>query len=396
MILSCGTAGADRSGRRVGGRAGSAAAQPDPIAAAVTASAISATVSARRRRGVNHAGLRAAAQARMPVAAAVAVAAVAMHCAHMQGSMAGPRRSQVALRSDCPAVEALELVLFCAWCFVVAVAGGAVGLVLGNIRLPVVLLVASSPAAGAGANIGISGVAAFAAAAAHIRAGRINWRLFAWMAPPSMAGAVVGGLVSGAISDTALLIVIGVTLLYFGIDLLRKEGRRPDAKRSPRAADAEREPAAPEPPAADAEREPAAPERSPHAADAAPEPRPAADHLDVRAAVLSGALIGLLGGLVGLILGALRMPALLRWVGEVPHRAVGTNLAVGFWVGVAGVAGHLPGGVDWTALGAGAAASVPGALLGARLTGRMSERQLLRAIGAVLVVAGVATAGQAL
>ena len=67
-----------------------------------------------------------------------------------------------------------------------------VGLVLGNIRLPAVLLVASSPAAGAGANIGISGVAAFAAAVAHIRAGRINWRLFAWMAPPSMAGAVVG------------------------------------------------------------------------------------------------------------------------------------------------------------------------------------------------------------
>ena len=61
------------------------------------------------------------------------------------------------------------------------------GLVLGNIRLPAVLLVASSPAAGAGANIGVSGVAALTAAAAHIHAGRINWRLFAWMAPPSMA-----------------------------------------------------------------------------------------------------------------------------------------------------------------------------------------------------------------
>jgi uncharacterized membrane protein YfcA len=295
-------------------------------------------------------------------------------------------------------VEAVELVLFCAWCFVVALAGGAVGLVLGNIRLPAVLLVASSPAAGAGANIGISGVAAFAAAAAHIRAGRINWRLFAWMAPPSMAGAVVGGLVSGAISETALLIVIGVTLLYFGVDLLRKEGRRPDPERSPRAAAAERGRAAPtterERAAPTAERERAAPtaERE----RAAPEPRAADPPLDLRAAVLSGALIGLLGGLVGLILGALRMPALLRWVGEVPHRAVGTNLAVGFWVGVAGVAGHLPGGVDWTALGAGAAASIPGALLGARLTGRMSERQLLRAIGAVLVVAGAATAAQAL
>jgi uncharacterized membrane protein YfcA len=249
-------------------------------------------------------------------------------------------------------MDALELAAFCVWCFVVAFAGGAVGLVLGNIRLPAVLLVASSPAAGAGANIGISGVAAFTAALAHIRAGRINWRLFAWMAPPSIAGAVVGGLISGAIPDTALLLVIGATLLYFGIDLLRSRPR--------------------------------------------PRPEPGGrDGLDLRAAVVSGALIGLLGGLVGLILGSLRMPALLRWVGEAPGRAVGTNLAVGFWVGVAGVVGHVPGGVDWTALGVGGAASIPGALLGARLTGRLSEQQLLRAIGAILVVAGTATALQA-
>ena len=241
----------------------------------------------------------------------------------------------------------MELVALCVWCFVVACAGGALGLVLGNIRLPAVLLVAASPAAGAGANIGISGVAAFAAALAHIRAGRINWRLFAWMAPPSMAGAVVGGLISGAIPDTALLLVIGVALVYFGVDLLRRKPR--------------------------------------------PRESGSGDALDVRAAVVSGALIGLLGGLVGLILGTLRMPALLRWVGEVPARAVGTNLAVGFWVGAAGVVGHLPGGVDWAALGAGAAASVPGALIGARLTGRLSEQQLLRGIGAILVIAGTAT-----
>jgi uncharacterized protein len=247
-------------------------------------------------------------------------------------------------------VDSLELLAVCVWCFLVALAGGAVGLVLGNIRLPLVLLVASNPAAGAGANIGISGVAAFAAAVAHIRAGRINWRLFAWMAPPSMAGAVAGGLISGALPETALLLVIGAALIYFGVDLLRPK--------------------------------PALPRST--------EPR----DLDFRAAALSGALIGLLGGLVGLILGALRMPALLRWVGETPARAVGTNLAVGFWVGVAGVVGHLPSGVDWTVFAIGAAASIPGALLGARLTGRLSERQLLRAIGAMLVVAGSATALQ--
>ena len=228
----------------------------------------------------------------------------------------------------------------------VAAIGGLVGLVLGNIRLPVVLLAATTPAAGAGANIGISAVAAGTASIVHIRGGRIHWRLFAVMAPPSMLGAVIGGLVSGALPSDVLLAVIGVTLLYFGIDLLR-----------------------------------------PTAEAAA---RPHEDGLDYRAAVVAGGLIGLIGGVVGLILGSLRLPALLRWVGEEPAKAVGTNVAVGFLVGLAGVVGHIPGGVDWTVLAVGSAASVPGALLGSRLTGRLSQRQLMRAIGVVLVVAAVA------
>lgn len=247
--------------------------------------------------------------------------------------------------------DPFALVAVGAWCFAVAMAGGLVGLVLGNIRLPVVVLVASNPAAGAGANIGISGIAAAAASIAHLRAGRVNWRLFAWMAPPSMVGAVVGGYASGSIPDEALLAVIGATLLYFGIDLLRPGSRsaQPDNADAP---------------------------------------------LDIRAAVLTGAGIGLLGGLVGLILGALRMPALLRYVGETAHRAVGTNLAVGVCVGIAGVIGHAPEGVDWELLALGSIASIPGALLGARLTGRLSQEQLLKAIGAVLVVAGLATLAQ--
>jgi len=103
-------------------------------------------------------------------------------------------------------MEYLALVL---WCFLVALGGGLVGLVLGNIRLPVVLLLASSLAAGAGTNIAISGLAAATAGAAHIRAGRINWRLFGWMAPPSIAGAMVGGYVSGLLPGDALLAIIG-------------------------------------------------------------------------------------------------------------------------------------------------------------------------------------------
>ena len=114
----------------------------------------------------------------------------------------------------------LELIAVAVWSFVVAVAGGAVGLVLGNLRLPLFVAAASSPASAGGANIAVSGIAAATAATTHVRAGRINWRLFGWMAPPSVAGALAGGYLSGKVSDTALLLVIAAVLFYSGLDLL--------------------------------------------------------------------------------------------------------------------------------------------------------------------------------
>jgi uncharacterized membrane protein YfcA len=55
------------------------------------------------------------------------------------------------------------------------------------------------------------------------------------------------------------------------------------------------------------------------------------------------------------------------------------------------VIGHLPSEApDWDVLAVGAAASIPGALLGSRLTGRLSDRDLLRAVGVVLLIAAAA------
>jgi uncharacterized protein len=231
-----------------------------------------------------------------------------------------------------------------AWCFVVALLGTSIGLILGTVRLPVLLLVSSSPAAGAAANVGISTVAAATAATRHVRRGIVNWRVVVWMTPPSIAGALVGGYVSGRLPQNALLVVIGVVLLYFGV---RTFIGRQDVS-SPRT----------------------------------PRLRPVAAW---------GLVIGLLGGLVGLILSTLRLPALIRHIGETPHRAVATNLVVGFWLGVAAVIGHLPGGVDWGLLLLGSVASIPGAILGSRITGRLSEPQLLNAIGVALLAAGSLT-----
>jgi uncharacterized membrane protein YfcA len=251
-----------------------------------------------------------------------------------------------------------EYAAFAVWCFLVALAGGLVGLVLGNLRLPATVVLAASPAAGAGANLAISAAAAGTATIAHLRARRVNWRLFAWMAPPSVIGAVAGGYLSGVIGRKPLLLGIAAVMLYSGLDLLRWQ-----------------------PPA--------------RLRDGPEEGAPR--ELDIRAAVLTGALVGLLGGIVGLILGSLRMPALIRFVGEAPGRAVGTNVAVGLLVGVAGALGHLPTAPpDLRLIAIGCAASIPGALLGSRLTGRLSERQLVRAVAVILLVVGAAVAVQAL
>ena len=236
------------------------------------------------------------------------------------------------------------------WCFVVALVGGLLGLVLGNIRLPVLLLVGTNPAAAAGANIAVSGVAAATGSITHIRAGRVHWRLVAWMVPPSVVGAVAGAYASGRLPSQTLRLVIGTTLVVFGLDLLRRRTAAPPAPRE----------------------------------------RP-----DIRAAVLSGAAIGAIGGFIGLILGTLRVPALIRWVGEDHLRAIGTNLVVGVAVGAAGLLGHLPTGVDWTLLGVGAGASIPGALIGSHFTGRLSAPALLRAIGVILLISGTITIARA-
>jgi uncharacterized membrane protein YfcA len=247
-------------------------------------------------------------------------------------------------------VDALELIALAAWAFTVALVGGLVGLVLGNLRLPLVVLLATSPAAGAGANVAISGVSALTSTAAHARGGRVNWRLFAWMAPPSLVGAIAGGLISGVLPSRVLLAAIAIVVLYGAVELIRKPEADPDR-----------------------------PVRSP-----------------VLSAAAIGFGVGVLGGIVGLILGSLRLPAMIRWGGVTPYAVVGTNAAVGVVVGIGGLVGHLPSGVDWGLLAVGGAAAIPGAYLGSHLTGRLDEHTLLRAIAAILVITGASMLVQAL
>ncbi len=249
----------------------------------------------------------------------------------------------------------LELAAVFTWSFAVSFAGGLIGLVLGNLRLPLIVLVGTTTAAASGANVAISGAAAMSSAYAHWRAKRLNWRLFAWMAPTSLVGGIVGGLLAGVLPSRTLLGVISVVVLYSAVEVWQY-------KRPAGAADTD---------------------------------APSRRDLLVNAALI-GFAVGVLGGVVGLILGSLRLPALVKYVGIPPAAAVGTNAAVGAVVGIGGLLGHLPSGVDWPVFAVGAAAAIPAAYLGARFTGRLDEHRLIQAMAVVLAISGTAMAIEAI
>ena len=232
-------------------------------------------------------------------------------------------------------MEAWELALALAGSFVAGYVGSMLGLVLGTLRLPLLVALAGSPLAAAGTNIAISAASAGAGAIRHARERRVDWRVVAWMAPPSVAGAILGALFADDVSERLLYAAIAAVLVWSGIDLAL---------------------------------------RPVHATRAG---APAALARRSR----SGFGIGALGGAVGVILGTLRMPALVRGVGMDVKRAAGTNLVVGFLLGVAGFATHAGAlGVDWPLLLAGLAGRDPGRL--ARCEGDRADRRERAAAGA--------------
>jgi hypothetical protein len=206
------------------------------------------------------------------------------------------------------------------------------------------LVAAGDASAAAGTNIAISAAAAATGGYRHAKEGRVDWRVVAWMAPTSVIGAVVGALTGHLVPTRALLVAIAAVLGWNGLDLI------------------------------------VAPFR------ARPRPQP-----KLGSAALFGFVIGLVGGALGVILGTLRMPALLRSVGLDVRRAVGTNLIVGFFLGVAGFVAHaFRLEVEWGLLAVGLVGALPGAWLGARVTGRVSELFLRRAIGVALLTIAAA------
>lgn len=244
-----------------------------------------------------------------------------------------------------PPTEFLVLGLVALLSFGLSYLGASVGLVFGQLRLPILVYWLGSPVVGAATSLCISAVAALVGAARHQRAGRVDPRLMVTIAVPSAIAAWLSAQIAPQLDPALVKLFIGLTLVITGLVMLWSMARR-----------AGEEPEDPEPPD-----------------DTPRRPRLVAE-------VGVGASLGAIAGVVGLLLGTLRLPAMMK-LGVRAERAVGTNMAIGSITGiVAGTAAMTGGNVDLWSFGVITPATMIGAYLGASTTGKLDKATLRKLI----------------
>lgn len=255
-----------------------------------------------------------------------------------------------------------QAVLLTLLSFAVGVLGGFVGLALGTIRLPALLLLGLPAPVAGGTNVFVSGLACLSGALRHFREGRVDFRIVLVMGVPALVGALVGGFFSAAVPDGLLVLLVGLLVFWQGVEFLIMVRERSRGAGSDRATLFGAELAG----------SPGVFSRGRMAAEAG-----------------IGMAVGLLGGAVGLILGSIRLPALIRILRVDPRIAAGTNLFIGLLMGAAGWVGHVvQGQVDYLLLVFMGAAAMVGSYYGAKLTGCVRLTMLILAMGIVLMAVG--------
>ena len=245
--------------------------------------------------------------------------------------------------------------------FAVGILGGFVGLALGSIRLPFLLLLGLPSGMAAGTNIIISAASAGTSSIRHFRDGRVDRQLILYMGIPSVLGGFFGGFYSNRAPDSLFLFLVGVLLVWQGVEFtIRGTGKKEQVEQDTMQT--------------------------------------------VSSAVVgwfrrhrgiveasSGLGIGVLGGAVGLILGGTRLPILIRLLQIDPRIAAGSSSLIGFMLGVMGFAGHMSrGNVDYPLVILMGTTAMAGGYFGASYTGQVSRHRLVLTMGIVLTIMGTA------
>ena len=255
-----------------------------------------------------------------------------------------------------------QAVLLTVVSFLVGILGGFVGLALGTIRLPAMLLLGMPAPIAGGTNILVSGLACISGSIRHLREGRVNMRIVLIMGVPAFIGAFIGGFLADAAPKGLLILLAGLLVFWQGVEFLimARERKREGVTDTNLFGG----------------------ELSGSEGTFTP------GRMSAEAGIGLG--VGLLGGAVGLILGSIRLPALIRILRVDPRIAAGTNLFIGMLIGAFGWVGHvLQGEVDYALLVLMGSAAMIGSYYGAKLTGRVQLTNLILAMGLVLLVVGI-------
>lgn len=235
--------------------------------------------------------------------------------------------------------------------------GVMIGLLLGAVggggsilTVPILVYVFSQGVHEATAtSLAIVGTTALIGAVVQARAGRVAVRTALIFGGAGIAGAFGGTWLNARVSGPVILLLFGFLMLLVALRMAAR--KRPSRLSSP----------------------------APTAATGF--------HWPV---LVSGFVVGVMTGFFGVGGGFLIVPALVLILGMPMRLAVGTSLLVIAINSAAGLVAHLgAGGIDATLAALFIAGGFVGAVLGARLAGRVDEARLSRGFAALVALVGV-------
>ena len=257
-------------------------------------------------------------------------------------------------------LAAWQVTLMAVISLVVGLSGGIVGIALGVIRLPMLTLFGVDPLVAAGTNLMISVMGSIIATLEAFFDQRVVPTVVLAMGAPAIVGAFIGGYFADILPIWVLLTVVTLLMVWsalfliaWSIRLMRLRRRYPSVRTR----------------------------RAFTGGD-----KLKLDFKQVCREGFAGFVIGSIGGAVGLVLGVLRMPALLAMRMD-PHKAAGTNLAITVFVGFFGFVGHLlKGSVDWHLIAIVGIPGVIGMYVGTRLANHFDAPRLRLIVGVVVLI----------
>ncbi len=236
-----------------------------------------------------------------------------------------------------------------------AIIGITLGLLGGGgaiLTLPMlVYVVGLDPREAIAGSLFVVGLTSVVGVVSHARAGRVSFRVGGLFGAAGMFGAYAGGRVAHYLPATLLLVLFAGMMLLTSIAMLRGRGAGSTEAREPAVAKA----------------------------------------------LVLGAVVGMVSGLVGAGGGFLVVPALALLGGLPMPRAIATSLLVIAMQSAAGFAGHVAttplhfGVLTWIA-----AAAIGGSLAGARLAKQVNPETLRRSFGWLVLGMGVFLMGKQL